>query len=194
MEASNQALKLAEKAAKHEMERDKQKSHLLIARKTYWFEKFFWFITSENYLVICGRDMQQNEMIVKKYLKKGDIYMHADIHGAASVVIKNPEGKPLPKRTLDEAAVFTVSRSKAWDSKIVTSAWWVYDNQVSKTAPSGEYLPTGSFMIRGKKNFMNPSRLEMGFGFLFKVDDMSLERHMFDRRPREEESEAYGTQ
>jgi hypothetical protein len=28
--------------------------------------------------------------------------------------------------------------------------------QVSKTAPTGEYLPTGSFMIRGKKNFLPP--------------------------------------
>lgn len=40
--------------------------------------------------------------------------------------------------------------------------------QVSKTAPSGEYLPTGSFMIRGKKNFLPPQPLVMGFGFLFK--------------------------
>lgn len=40
------------------------------ARKQFWFEKFYWFISSENYLVITGRDFQQNEMIVKKYLKK----------------------------------------------------------------------------------------------------------------------------
>ena len=32
------------------------------------FEKFFWFISSENYLVIGGRDQQQNELVVKKYL------------------------------------------------------------------------------------------------------------------------------
>lgn len=73
----------------------------------------------------------------------------------------------------------------------MTSAWWVYENQVSKTAPSGEYLPTGSFMIRGKKNFMNPSRLEMGFGLLYKVDDQSIERHLGDRIARfDEEGEA----
>jgi len=35
------------------------------------FEKFFWFISSENYLVIGGRDQQQNELIVKKYLDEG---------------------------------------------------------------------------------------------------------------------------
>ena len=35
------------------------------------FEKFYWFISSENYLVIGGRDQQQNELIVKKYLNDG---------------------------------------------------------------------------------------------------------------------------
>jgi len=53
-----------------------------------WFEKFFWFISSENYLVIAGKDAQQNETIVKKYLKNGDVYVHADIHGASSCIGK----------------------------------------------------------------------------------------------------------
>ena len=35
------------------------------------FEKFFWFISSENYLVIGGRDQQQNELVVKRYLNEG---------------------------------------------------------------------------------------------------------------------------
>ena len=39
--------------------------------------------------------------------------------------------------------------------------------QVSKSAPTGENLPTGSFMIRGKKNFLPPLPLVMGFTFLF---------------------------
>ena len=76
--------------------------------------------------------------------------------------------------------------SAAWDAKVVTSAWWVYHNQVSKTAPTGEYLTTGSFLIRGlilahilifflfqfnlgKKNYLPPSYLVYGFGFMFKV-------------------------
>lgn len=42
-------------------------------RKVHWFEKFNWFISSENYLVISGRDAQQNELIVKRYMSKGDL-------------------------------------------------------------------------------------------------------------------------
>jgi predicted ribosome quality control (RQC) complex YloA/Tae2 family protein len=30
-------------------------------RKVHWFEKFNWFISSENYLIISGRDAQQND-------------------------------------------------------------------------------------------------------------------------------------
>ena len=54
--------------------------------------------------------------------------------------------------------------------------------QVSKTAPSGEYLTAGSFMIRGKKNFLLPSQLVLGFGFLFKLEDGSVERHKDERK------------
>ena len=56
--------------------------------------------------------------------------------------------------------------------------------QVSKTAPSGEYLTAGSFMIRGKKNFLLPSHLILGFGFLFKLEDGSIERHKGERKVR----------
>ena len=56
------------------------------------FEKFYWFLTSDGYIVISGRDAQQNEMIVKRYLQKDDLYVHADLHGASSVIVKNPSG------------------------------------------------------------------------------------------------------
>ena len=36
------------------------------------FEKFYWFISSDNYLIIGGRDQQQNELVVKKYLNDGN--------------------------------------------------------------------------------------------------------------------------
>lgn len=45
---------------------------LLLCDPSTRFEKFLWFISSENYLVIAGRDQQQNEMIVKRYLRAGN--------------------------------------------------------------------------------------------------------------------------
>ncbi|KAI4804857.1 hypothetical protein KUCAC02_026469 [Chaenocephalus aceratus] len=182
IEAAGKAMKSAEKKTQKTLKEVQTVTTIQKARKVYWFEKFLWFISSENYLIIAGRDQQQNEIIVKRYLRAGDIYVHADLHGATSCVIKNPSGIPVPPRTLTETGTMSVCYSAAWDAKIVTSAWWVHHHQVSKTAPTGEYLTTGSFMIRGKKNFLPPSYLIMGFGFLFKVDEDSVSRHRGERK------------
>ncbi|KAM5129613.1 ribosome quality control complex subunit NEMF [Mantella aurantiaca] len=182
VEAAEKAFKSAEKKTKQTLKEVQTVTTIQKARKVYWFEKFLWFISSENYLVIAGRDQQQNEMIVKRYLRPGDIYVHADLHGATSCIIKNPTGDPIPPRTLTEAGTMAVCYSAAWDARVITSAWWVHHNQVSKTAPTGEYLTTGSFMIRGKKNFLPPSYLMMGFGFLFKVDETCVWRHKGERK------------
>nr|XP_020667671.1 nuclear export mediator factor NEMF [Pogona vitticeps] len=189
VEAAEKAFKSAEKKTKQTLKEVQTVTTIQKARKVYWFEKFLWFISSENYLVIAGRDQQQNEMIVKRYMKAGDLYVHADIHGATSCIIKNPTGEPVPPRTLMETGTMALCYSAAWDARIITSAWWVYHHQVSKTAPTGEYLTTGSFMVRGKKNFLPPSYLMMGFSFLFKVDESCVWRHKGERKVKLQEED-----
>lgn len=189
--AHEKAFKAAEKKTRLQLAQEKTVAAITHMRKVHWFEKFNWFISSENYLIISGRDAQQNELIVKRYMSKGDLYVHAELHGASSTIIKNHKpDNPIPPLTLNQAGSFTVCHSKAWDSKIVTSAWWVYPYQVSKTAPTGEYLTVGSFMIRGKKNFLPPHPLVMGFGILFRLDESSLASHLNERRVRGEDEEA----
>lgn len=64
----------------------------------------------------------------------GDVYVHADLHGAASVVVKNKPDcvdKPISPSTLFQAGIMSVCQSKAWDAKIVTSAYWVHPDQVN---------------------------------------------------------------
>ncbi|RGB38792.1 fibronectin-binding protein A N-terminus-domain-containing protein [Rhizophagus diaphanus] len=188
--AADKAFKSAEQKIKQDLKETKITASINKIRKPFWFEKFVWFISSENYLVIAGHDMQQNELLVKRYLRKGDVYVHAELHGAASVIIKNPnEGQPIPPSTLFQAGVMSVCQSKAWEAKIITSAYWVHAEQVSKTAPTGEYLTTGSFMIRGKKNFLPPVHLVYGFGLLFRLDEQSIPNHLHERRPIRNEEE-----
>lgn len=190
IEASGKALKSAERKTKQTLKDVKIQTTISKARKTYWFEKFFWFISSENFLIIGGRDQQQNELIVKRYMREKDIYVHAEIQGASSIIIKNPSGGEIPPKTLLEAGTMAISYSVAWDAKVVTSAYWVNSDQVSKTAPTGEYLSTGSFMIRGKKNFLPPCHLILGLSFLFKLEDSSVERHRGERRVRKFDDDA----
>lgn len=182
MESKGKALKSAEKKTKQTLKEVQMITNINKVRKVYWFEKFYWFISSENYLVIAGRDQQQNELIVKRYMRPTDLYVHADIHGASSVIIKNPTGLPVPPKTLNEAGTMAICYSVAWDAKVVTNAYWVSGEQVSKTAPTGEYLTTGSFMVRGKKNFLPPSHLVLGLSFLFRLEDGCVENHKNERR------------
>lgn len=189
VDATEKAMKSAERKTKQTLKEVRMVATINKARKTFWFEKFLWFISSENYVVIGGRDQQQNELIVKRYLNPGDLYVHADLHGASSVVIKNPSKEAVPPKTLNEAGTMALCYSAAWDAKVITSSWWVYHDQVSKTAPTGEYLTTGSFMIRGKKNYLPPSYLIYGFGFLYKVDESCVFRHKNERRIRTVEDE-----
>ncbi|KAJ1492629.1 hypothetical protein T484DRAFT_2017782 [Baffinella frigidus] len=140
-------------------------------RKRVWFEKFFWFVSSDRCVVVAGKDAHQNELLVKRYMRSQDVYVHADVHGAATVIIRNDAGGAVPPRTIEEAASFAVCRSKAWKAKLAggTQAWWVHPSQVSKTPQAGEYLTTGSFVIRGKKNFVPLQiMMQMGFGIMFR--------------------------
>lgn len=186
------AMKSAAAKIRSEMHQSRQLGRvrqLQALRKPFWFEKFAWFISSDGFLVLAGRDAQQNEILVKKYLRAGDVYVHADVHGAGSLVVKNhvyPQLKTPPPKTLHEAGTFSICFSRAWEAKIVTSAWWVKAEQVSKTAPSGEYLGTGSFMIRGQKNFLPPMQLSLSFGFVFALDEEERKNKMLERKKREE--------
>jgi predicted ribosome quality control (RQC) complex YloA/Tae2 family protein len=125
--------------------------------KQWWFERFRWFISTEGNIVVAGRDAASNDVVVKKYLSDGDRYAHADIHGAPSCVIKNKgvndEPLPISEKTLEEACLFAASYSRAWNQFGEAQAYWVLPEQVSKTPQSGEYVPKGAFIIRGKRNY-----------------------------------------
>ena len=132
-------------------------------RKLKWFERFKWFISSDGLLVIAGRDAATNREIVEKHMEPADRYLHADIVGAPYVVVKSA-GKEVSQATLKEAAEFAAMHSRAWREGLGgLDVYWVLPEQVSKQAPSGEYLPRGSYMIRGKRNFLKvPVRAAVG--------------------------------
>ena len=186
LQASEKALKSTEEKVQADLKKGlkQEKEVMRPTRKQMWFEKFLFFISSEGYLVIGGRDASQNEILYRRYLQKGDVFVHADLHGAASIIVKNKTGfidSPIPPSTLSQAGTLAVATSSAWDSKAGMSAWWVNVDQVSKTAPTGEYLTTGGFTIRGHKNYLPPAQLLLGFAIMFRVSDESKARHVKHR-------------
>ncbi|HET6403330.1 MAG TPA: ribosome rescue protein RqcH [Candidatus Thermoplasmatota archaeon] len=131
--------------------------------KRFWFEQFRWFHTSDGHLVMAGRDVRSNEKLVSKQLEDNDRYLHADISGAPSVVVKAKEGK-VSDAALEEAATFAACMSRVWNAGHASAeAYWVTPQQVSKTPNPGEFLAKGAFIIRGKRNFIRvPVRLAVG--------------------------------
>ncbi len=172
-EKLNGALEAIEQT-KHDLSTTKdvevvEKKTKVVRGKQWWFERFRWFISTEGNIVVAGRDAASNDLVVKKYLSEGDRYAHADIHGAPSCVIKskgvNDEKASISEKTLQEACQFAASYSRAWNQFGEASAYWVLPEQVSKTPESGEFVPKGGFIIRGKRNYIR-STLEVAVGLI----------------------------
>ncbi|MCX6801348.1 MAG: NFACT RNA binding domain-containing protein [Candidatus Diapherotrites archaeon] len=159
--------KLAEQKEKKETAAENQAQKKIFAKKREkkWFEKYRWFVSSDGFLVIGGRDAHSNEEIVKKRVEKDDVYFHADVFGAPHCIIKTA-GKIVPEQTMKEAAQFAVTFSKAWEeNRAHADAYSVKPEQVSKKAPSGESMGAGAFMIYGERNWFRNSVLNCAIGF-----------------------------
>lgn len=158
----NTLKKIDDVSKTREVKRDLARGHQK-KRKVRWYERFRWFISSDAFLVIGGRDADTNEEIVKKYMEPRDVVFHAQIHGAPMVIIKS-EGREIPETTLQEAAQFAVAYSNVWKEGLHSGdCYWIYPNQVSKTPAAGEYLARGAFVIRGERHYMEaPAQIAIG--------------------------------
>jgi len=139
-----------------------------VKRELKWFEKLRWFLSSDGLLVIGGRDAGTNELVVKRYLEKHDIYLHSDIHGAPSVVIKKGDLEgDIPESTIQEAGYLAASFSSAWSKGYASQdVYWVHPDQVSKTPQSGEFVARGAFIIRGTRNYLRGIPLKIAVGIV----------------------------
>lgn len=128
------------------------------------FTNYRWFLTSDGNIAIAGKDATSNDSVVKKYLDEKDLYFHADIHGAPSIVMKTAFSPT--EKGIEEVAAFAWCMSKAWNAGFGNgSVYYVTKSQVSKTPESGEYLARGAWIIRGKKNYISHLNLEIAIGF-----------------------------
>ena len=135
-----------------------------IPRRTYeWYEKFRWFVSSGGRLAVGGRDAQSNTLLVKRHLEEADVVYHADLFGSPFFVLKG--GVNQSEEEALELAQATVSFSSGWKTGLAAAdAYWVNRDQVSSSAESGEYLARGSFVIRGRKNFVRHALIQIAVG------------------------------
>jgi len=90
--------------------------------------------------MVSGRDLQQTNLLVNKYLRHGDIYVHADVSDASMCVIRSKDKRaflgmeghgtssmtPLPVSpiAIQEAGMMVICRSSAWKSKNNGASPW----------------------------------------------------------------------
>ncbi|MFB6116098.1 MAG: ribosome rescue protein RqcH [Candidatus Nanosalina sp.] len=162
-EALEKTRKELEELEKEEIDTEEVLEDKTEKRKKQWFEKYRWFYSSEDYLVLCGRDAQTNDMLVKKHMDSNDLYFHADFDGAPSVVVK--DGKEAGDSTKLEAAKAAVTFSKTWKAGIgADTAYYVNPEQVTQNPESGEYLEKGAFVVRGDRDYMRNTSVEAWIG------------------------------
>jgi len=167
--------KTEKKLEKFQSKTEAEKDLIVVTeiRKKNWYERYRWFFTSDGYLAIGGRDAASNSAIVRKHLEKNDKIFHGDIFGSPFFIIKDAENAP--DRSMNEIAHATVCFSRAWREGLYgVSAFWVHPEQVKKSAPSGEFLPKGSFTIEGQRNFIKSETLRLAVGIMPIDDDYVL--------------------
>ena len=155
---------------KNKTESEKDSVSVSELRKKNWFERYRWFFTSDDILAIGGRDAPSNSAVVRKHLGPNDKIFHAEIFGSPFFILKdNPNPPPV---SLNEIAHATVCFSRAWrEGMYGATAYWVNPDQVKKSAPSGQFLPKGSFTIEGQRNFVKVSTMKLAVGIIKKDDD-----------------------
>jgi hypothetical protein len=105
-------------------------------------------------------------------LTEHDIVFHAEVHGSPFFIIKNAASfaaiqEGTISSSLYQVAQATISFSRAWkDGLSSADAYWVMPEQVKKGAPTGQFLPKGSFVIEGKRNYLKGVELRLAIGIM----------------------------
>jgi hypothetical protein len=135
-----------------------------------WYERYRWFITTDGLLAIGGRDASSNSALIRKHLTEHDIVFHAEVHGSPFFIVKNaaaPAQEGKIDQSLVQVAKATVAFSRAWkDGLSSADAYWVMPEQVKKGAPTGQFLPKGSFVIEGKRSYLKGVEIRLAIGIV----------------------------
>ena len=121
-------------------------------RPKYWFEKFYWFVSSEGYLCLAGKDNSQIDMIYYRHFSDNDSIVSADMEGSLKVFIKTLPGESYSTIHSHASRYFSMSASTAWNGKVTTSAWVLHGTEISKRDFDGSIVPDGEFKYLAKRS------------------------------------------
>ena len=183
METEHQIARAAKSAAK---QASGGRTDLPKRRRRFWFERFRWGVIEDGHLVLGGRDAKGNDALARKHMDRIDRYLHTDVHGAPSCILKSriqlirsgshfdefgcssikisEQGEGgLGDDHLNQAAILAAAWSKAFGATR-TMVYAVEPPQVTKQTESGEYIGRGSFVVRGQRHWTRDPEARIGLG------------------------------
>lgn len=174
----NSHSKLLEQMDKIQKQKNKKPSsaEIKILTNKEWYEKYRWFLTTDDVLAIGGRDSSSNSVLIRRHMTENDYVFHAEVNGSPFFILKNANNKTSAdlSQSIIETAQATISFSRSWKDNLSSAdAYWVYPSQVKKGAPTGQYLPKGAFIIEGKRNFVKNLEIKLAIGLSF-IEDRPL--------------------
>ena len=166
----NSQSKLQEQIDKLKQQKNKKPlSSVKVLTNKEWYEKYRWFFTSDDLLAIGGKDASSNSVIIRRHLTENDYVFHAEVNGSPFFILQNANKSNADiSQSILEVSQATVSFSRSWkDSLSSSDAYWVLSSQLKKGAPTGQFLPKGSFVIEGKRNFVKNLEIKLAIGLSF---------------------------
>ncbi|MEM5766111.1 MAG: NFACT RNA binding domain-containing protein [Candidatus Aenigmatarchaeota archaeon] len=127
-----------------------------------WYERYYWFFSSNNILVLVGKNPRNDETILKRFTRDQDLVLHSDLVSRFAV-IRNDANQVLPAETIYEAAVFLACYSEAWEKKLEKEkidVFYVRPEQVKKRDNSVR----GVFDIVGEKKYLKKIEPRLSIG------------------------------
>jgi len=107
-----------------------------------------WFYTSKGKLVVGGKSDEQNELVLKNFLKPSYTVMHTSKPGSGFMIIQDSNPS---KKDLDECAVFCGCFSKQWKNLKSASSKIDIDIFEGKDIYKDKSMKTGCFGVKSTK-------------------------------------------
>ncbi len=114
------------------------------------------FISSDGFDIYVGKNNKQNDYLTLKKAQSNDIWLHTKTIPGSHVIIKR-NGKEIPDKTIEEAAIFAAWHSKA---KMSTSVQVDYTAVKNVSKPSGA-KPGMVIYVNYRTAVVNPSQAKV---------------------------------
>ena len=111
------------------------------------------FISSNNFYIMVGKSSKENDLLTFNFANGNDLWLHVEDYSGCHVIIRN-NGKEIPLRTIEEAAIICAYYSKAPENEKVAIAY-TRKKFVSrpKNAKSGQAMIAGAKTMLIKNNY-----------------------------------------